>query len=548
MITCPHCGTLNRPTAKFCGSCGKQINPAPILTETSSPPDSFVVTAADAPGEPFEEQAQPSVPESVQDIVTLTEASVEPKPDGLNADSAETTNREDNALNSAGAEPAAVKAVETTGVQSLDAAIPLVVEQIAPEPTKGVNDDTPAEPAAVLVEQTAAESSDPLTSPPSTTKETQSRSLLEIGLVFQDRFTILEILAQERDMITYRARDAWRCPICEFVNEADAVFCSNCGRELNERGTVLLIERNDSGDLIPPAEFVLNTRAYWVQPDVPTAAPSDSGTPHTRLQFAVASDVGIVHGSAREPNEDSAFALALSAVHESAPHPTVGIFIIADGVGGSAAGELASKRAIQVLATGMVNTLVAPILQGEEMEDAVVREKIRAAVLDANAQVIQLAAEKQNDMGTTVTLAFVLDTRAYIANVGDSRTYLLRDAKLAPISRDHSLVASLVAADLITAEEAYDHPQRNIILRSLGANTDLEVDVFPSEGGALSLQSGDRLLLCSDGLWEMVRDFDLESVLLRELDLNKAASSMIALANENGGADNISLVIVNVLS
>lgn len=546
MITCPHCGTLNRPTAKFCGSCGKQINIVPIAAESPLPGESISYTAVDAPKAAPEEESQPSLPGNRQDVVITADPFVVHKPDEPNAASTETPSQEDVVADSELSESIGVESLGTAAVQSLDVPITLANEQAFPEPTETAPVESPVAPIPVLAGQTAAEPSNPPAPASASAEGTQPASPLEIGAVLDDRFTILEIVSQEPDLVTYRARDAWRCPTCDFVNEPDAVFCSNCGRELNERGTVLLIERETSAELALAAEFVLNTRAYQIQPDAAPGATPDTGVPHVRLQFAVASDVGVVRGSAREPNEDSAFTLAITAVHVSVPHPTIGLFIIADGVGGSEAGELASKRAIQALSTGLVNTLVPPILQGQEMDDEAVRENIRAAILEANTQVMNLAAEKKNDMGTTATLAFVLGTRAYIANVGDSRTYLLRDAKLAPVTRDHSLVASLVSANLITAEEAYDHPQRNIILRSLGANTELEVDVFPLEGGALLLQPGDRLLLCSDGLWEMVRDFDLESILLREPEMQKAAATMIAAANESGGEDNVSLVIVSI--
>ncbi len=422
-------------------------------------------------------------------------------------------------------------------------------EQVAAEATAAPSEETSSTQVFATTINVEPSSSDSLmpVSPAADTPQLNGLTPLEIGKLLQERFTILEIISQNETGITYRARDGWRCPTCDFVNEADAVYCSNCGREMTERGNVLLLERENSAELSPPPDLVVETRAYHLQPDAPSNTDPSPRMPSLRLQFATASDVGVVRGSAREPNEDSAFALAFSAIHESEPHPTLGVFIVADGVGGSEAGELASKKAIQVLSNNLLQNLIAPLLQGETLDDNTARENIRAAILDANIQVMQLAAEKHNDMGTTVTLVFIHDTRAYIANVGDSRTYLVRDAKLAPITQDHSLVASLVSANMIAPEEVYTHPQRNIILRSLGANAELEVDVFPLEGGALTLQAGDRLLLCSDGLWEMVRDFDLESILLRDLDIHHAASNLIAAANEGGGEDNVTLVLVSVV-
>jgi len=524
MINCPHCDHSNRLSAKFCGNCGKPLSApeqTPAIAEPATiqqAPDSQSLDVSASP-----EQESPSASsEQSQAIVTDTDAPTLAAPSETIAES-----------NSAASQEGAI-AVETNEQPAAESPTNTSAESAnAPMPTAALDDSS-------------AENATSAASPTMIASVTEQVTPLEIGAVLQERFTILEIVSQANDVITYRARDAWRCPTCDFVNEADAVFCSNCGRELSERGAALLLERENSVEISPSPDFVLNTRAYQIQTDVSTTAALASSERRIRLQYAVASDVGVVRGSAREPNEDSAFALAISAVHESEPHPTLDLFIIADGVGGSEAGELASKKAIQVLSTTLLNHIIAPALQGQALDDADVREKIRAAILEANLQVMQLAAEKQNDMGTTVTLALILDTRAYIANVGDSRTYLLRDAKLAPVTQDHSLVASLVSANMLKPEEVYAHPQRNIILRSLGANAELEVDIYPLEGGALSLQAGDRLLLCSDGLWEMVRDFDLESILLREGDLNKAAASLIAAANEGGGEDNASLVLVNV--
>lgn len=548
MNTCPHCGALNRPTAKFCNTCGKPVSmPEESVTtpEAAASQESPNVPVPDIPA-PSQVETPPEIPDSPPVAVNDIDADNAPSVSEQTA----TMGTQDST------DDAAPISEQTVGMETQNgadnAADSTTQAQPYAESTAPASDESADAPIAAANENTTA--AEPAAQDSAITDSSMTDTLaaalptaLAIGTVLQERFTILEIVSQAGDVITYRARDAWRCPTCDFVNEADAVFCSNCGRELTERGTTLLVERENSAELSPPPDFVEDSRAFQIQPDVSATAAPPPTEPRVRLQFVLASDVGIVRGSAREPNEDSAFGLALSAVHESQPHPTLGLFIIADGVGGSEAGELASKKAIHVLSTVLLQSVVAPVLQGESLGDDAVRGKIRAAILDANLQVMQLAAEKQNDMGTTVTLAVILDTRAYIANVGDSRTYLVRDAKLTPITQDHSLVASLVSANLIASAEVYTHPQRNIILRSLGANAELEVDVFPLDGGTLELQAGDRLLLCSDGLWEMVRDFDLESILLREWDLNKAAASMIVAANEGGGEDNVSLALVSVL-
>lgn len=561
MNNCPYCGTLNRPSAKFCGSCGKALLASSDVDAPAASSDALSlddITAA-SNAAPDASTFDDTIPPSTVAVVAPAQDEMEIlAPQGEASDAGELVQAADTQIPEASATQPQENDTPNSAANSPDpseAAAQTAVTNDSPvlskldTPMTETNSNSPssvpnAETTAQAADDTASELPDGASS--GTGAQTPALAPLAVGAELENRFTILEIVAQDESSVTYRARDAWRCPTCEFINEADAVFCSNCGRQLTERGTVQLVERANAPEVSPPPDFVVDLHAYHIQPDVSATAAPAPETTRVRLQFAVASDVGLVRGSAREPNEDSAFVLVSAAVHESVHHPSIGLFIVADGIGGSDAGELASKKAIQVLSDALLNGIVAPVLQGEALEDENAREKIRGAILEANEAVMQLAAEKQNDMGTTVTLVVILNSRAFIANVGDSRTYLLRDAKLAPITQDHSLVASLVSANMIAPEEVYSHPQRNIILRSLGANAELEVDIFPAEGGALTIQSGDRLLLCCDGLWEMVRDFDLESILLREQDLNKAAANMITAANEGGGEDNVTVVLAGI--
>ncbi len=169
-------------------------------------------------------------------------------------------------------------------------------------------------------------------------------------------------------------------------------------------------------------------------------------------------------------------------------------------------------------------------------------DKLRTAVEHSSRAIVDYgsAHREARGMGATVTTALVMDGQAFIANVGDSRTYLLRDGKLDRVTRDHSLVERLVEAGQIEPDDVYDHPSRNLIYRSLGAgHAEVDVDIFVER-----LQPGDTLLLCSDGLWEMIRDPQLQKILTEQEDVEKACESLIKIANENGGEDNITAVLV----
>ncbi|HEU5342931.1 MAG TPA: PP2C family serine/threonine-protein phosphatase [Ktedonobacterales bacterium] len=169
-------------------------------------------------------------------------------------------------------------------------------------------------------------------------------------------------------------------------------------------------------------------------------------------------------------------------------------------------------------------------------------DKLQAAVEHSSQAIVDYGAEHREarGMGATVTAALIMEGQAFIANVGDSRTYLLRGGKLQRVTRDHSLVARLVEAGQIEPDEVYDHPSRNLIYRSLGAgHAEVDVDIFDER-----LQAGDALLLCSDGLWEMVRDPQLQKILAESEDVEKACETLINVANENGGEDNITAVLV----
>lgn len=246
-------------------------------------------------------------------------------------------------------------------------------------------------------------------------------------------------------------------------------------------------------------------------------------------------DTGIV----REHNEDSLLTLQLSLVNNNQPQ-TWGVYIVSDGMGGHAAGEVASGLAVRGAADLILSEYLARAVQPDaSFSEEEARTLVERAVRRANEAIIAEGRAQDNDMGATFTMALVVGDRAVVGNVGDSRTYLYRDGKLHRISKDHSLVQRLVDLGQISDEDVYSHPQRNAVLRSLGDRAAVEVDVFSER-----LRAGDALLLCSDGQWEMTRDAEMERFLARDEHPQAICEALVAAANQAGGEDNIAVVLV----
>lgn len=205
------------------------------------------------------------------------------------------------------------------------------------------------------------------------------------------------------------------------------------------------------------------------------------------------------------------------------------LYIVADGMGGHNAGDLASRYTVE--------TMVDYIESAEEKRPIPLLE---AAVEAANRKVMEkaMADKKLEGMGTTVVAATVQDDCLYVANVGDSRLYVL-DAGIHQITRDHSLVEEMVRAGQLGKEEARNHPEKNIITRAVGVKNKVRIDFFD-----VGLYSGDKFLLCSDGLTNMVEDEEILEFVRKEASLEAAAHRLVATANRNGGKDNISVVLV----
>src|SRR5712692_2325380 len=252
------------------------------------------------------------------------------------------------------------------------------------------------------------------------------------------------------------------------------------------------------------------------------------------LDIGTGLDAGIKRRGS--PNEDSLLAVESITSSVTAPYPS-GLFIIADGMGGHGNGQEASQLAIRAMRESILMTLQLGI------EDEALPELLSEAVQSANRSIYKRNQQRHADMGTTTTVALLWGTTAYIANVGDSRTYIYREVDgLTQVTQDHSTVARLVKRGAISAGDVYTHPKRNEIYRSLGNHPTVELDTF-----IVTVQPGDILLLCSDGLWEMVRDAEIEEILRSSASFCSQLCAMLVQAALNrGGKDNISVIAVGV--
>jgi protein phosphatase len=222
-------------------------------------------------------------------------------------------------------------------------------------------------------------------------------------------------------------------------------------------------------------------------------------------------------GRQRPGNEDSSYARAP-------------VFVVADGMGGAQAGEVASSIAVRAFEQGLP-------------DEGTPEERLATRVREANAEIYerQRTEHERAGMGTTLTAAYVDDDHLAIAHVGDSRAYLFRDAELTRLTQDHSLVDELVRRGKLTEEQAAEHPQRSIITRALGPEPTVEVDTW-----SYPARAGDVLLLCSDGLTSMIAEDQIARILADAPSLGAAGDQLIAAANEAGGRDNITVVLVRL--
>ncbi len=358
------------------------------------------------------------------------------------------------------------------------------------------------------------------------------------------------------------------CPNCGHENLPRAVFCFQCGTNLDERPVVRGIHRQRRH--VEDAMRYVQGRENSLEPDLvkhlreakAKLPPPIEGTPVTCLRcgtlnkplasycigcgatLSVPGDVSKQHlvprtaalsnvGRVRENNEDRVGLWAREGVV---------LALVADGMGGAAAGEEASRLVVEAVQADFLGEARGSETLQDLVEDEI-GDKLRSAVRRANRAVIHRAHEHPEfqGMGTTMTLAFVRGNRVIIAHVGDSRAYLVdgQENWINQITDDHSFVEALLASGHITSEQAAVHPMRNVLYRALGQVEDTEADLY-----SRTLNEGDWLILCSDGLTRHVSPTEIAERTSQLTTPEEVAQSLIDLANERGGEDNISAVVI----
>ncbi len=599
-MICPSCDTLNREDAKFCKKCGYPFRTAGTKTPEAAAVSQVAVPAEenlngtddpdlaptqiispqqmlafhanrwqrDVEGErsgPLEQtSAQQSAGESVpgdeENVPTLISTQV---PDALSVAGQQT----DSAQAAQAGQPAQ-DASTSKNAGTPPTATPVASELVSTPPPAATpaaqNAGQPAQegqPVPAMVANTASspQQESPAVAQTPTEQPEQATSngdfpVLPVGTMVNERYEVTQLVSEDPQEHVYDVLDqqgyrhCWNCG-SEQNSEGDE-FCIDCGAELLN-ATYTMHEYPSTGGQETEANvlhgtiintFVEHERTYVIEQvqAIENAFPNG-----VHLIAACDSDAGNVRRS--DPNEDSTLVLMFQRIHESKSWP-VGVFIVADGMGGHDNGQLASRMAINTLAERMVRELLgAPLAhekageaEKERDEDAYVA-LLQGAVEDANAAICQVNQRDKTDMGSTITGFMTVGDYAYILNVGDSRTYMVRGGQIYQLTNDHSLVGQLVAGGLIAPEDVYTHPQRSQIFRSLGDRLNVQIDIFKQQ-----LHPGDILLSCSDGLWEMVRDPQIESILNNAPDPQVACTQLIDAANANGGEDNVSAVVVFV--
>ncbi|MCC6617170.1 MAG: serine/threonine-protein phosphatase [Anaerolineae bacterium] len=250
------------------------------------------------------------------------------------------------------------------------------------------------------------------------------------------------------------------------------------------------------------------------------------------LMFGQQSDIGMV----RKNNQDAIH--SFYAISDSVDNrPGFGIFIVADGMGGHHDGEIAASIAARTVLNELIRSLYLPMLAAGDDDRPPIAEAIETAIINANSAVVRGVPEG----GTTLTLAVIQDDLVCVGHVGDSRAYLIRGREAEQLTRDHSYVQRLAELGQIDAADASSHLIKNVLYRALGQTEQLEVDIMTRR-----LPPQSYLLLCSDGLWGQVKEYEIISTVVNNPNPQAACRELIARANASGGVDNVSAILIQV--
>lgn len=256
------------------------------------------------------------------------------------------------------------------------------------------------------------------------------------------------------------------------------------------------------------------------------------------MRSAGRSDIGLV----RKVNEDDFLCLKLNDLLKlENPAADLYLCIVADGMGGRNAGEVASSMAVHEIVEFIKEKYLSVLIEKDITEDKIF-DLIREAIYYSNDRIYKksLLNSECVGMGTTLSMILIKDNSLFYGHVGDSRIYLIRKNEITKLTEDHSLVAELVKQGTIKPEDAVSHPQKNIITRALGTEYDIEADL-----GKQEILDEDYILLCTDGLSNLIRDNEIKDLVLSAKSVEQACDNLIDRAKENGGFDNITVVVIH---
>ncbi len=251
------------------------------------------------------------------------------------------------------------------------------------------------------------------------------------------------------------------------------------------------------------------------------------------LTYGIASDVG----SIRTNNEDACFGMKWHSITVD-NRPDFGLFIVADGMGGHLDGERASGVAVQTLAAAMLESIYVPMLRDFKAGSS---PTILEALVNASERANRAVIKRVPGGGTTLSAVAIVGNLAYLVHVGDSRAYVMHEDKIEQLTTDHTLVQRLIELKELTLEEAENYPQKNVLYRAIGQNEQLKMERL-----VRTLPPGCQMLICTDGLWDMVGEDTMRDVALGASSPQAACDNLVRIANERGGADNITVIIFKV--